>query len=125
MGHILVVDDESSIRELIKDVLSMEGHSVEMATNGAEGLALLGKKRYDLVIMDRNMPKMTGLEALRKIRATPSLKGQKVIMCTSAGMVAEVDEAFQAGADDYVIKPIDLTKLVQKAARLAPPAPAA
>lgn len=123
MGQILVVDDESSIRELIKDVLSMEGHAVDTASNGAEGLAALGKKHYDLVVMDRNMPKMTGIEALKKIRATPALKGQKVLMCTSAGMVAEVDEAFQAGADDYVMKPIDLQKLVQKAARyIAPPA---
>jgi|SRR5579883_2894725 len=121
MGQILVVDDESSIRELIKDVLSMEGHAVDTAPNAVEGLAMLAKKRYDVVIMDRNMPKMTGIEAVKKMRATPALKDQKVIMCTSAGMVSEVDEAFQAGANDYVMKPIDLAKLVQKAARFAPP----
>ncbi len=117
MAHILIVDDEASIRDLIKEVLTMEGHTSEEAATGAEALDSVRKKRFDLVIMDRNMPKMGGIEAVKRLRASPASHALKVIMCTSAGMVNEVDEAFAAGATDYVMKPIDLKRLVEKVAK--------
>jgi CheY-like chemotaxis protein len=114
MAHILIVDDEESIRELIKEVLSMHGHTFDMAGNGAEALEKIRAAKYDLVIMDRNMPKMTGVQALAMLRTNPAYKDLKVLMCTSASVAKEVDEAFQAGASDYILKPINLQLLSGK-----------
>ncbi len=114
MAHILIVDDEESIRELIKMVLETHGHTFDMATNGSEALEHLRKKKFDLVIMDRNMPKMTGVQAVAVLRTNPAFKDLKVIMCTSASVAKEVDEAFQAGANDYILKPLNLQLLATK-----------
>lgn len=123
MAHILIVDDEESIRELIKEVLSINGHTFDMAGNGAEALELIRAKKFDLVIMDRNMPKMTGVQAVAMLRTNPSYKDLKVLMCTSASVAKEVDEAFQAGANDYILKPINLQLLSGKVQKhLAPKA---
>jgi CheY-like chemotaxis protein len=117
MAHILIVDDEESIRELIKMVLETHGHTFDMATNGAEALDCVKKKKYDLVIMDRNMPKMTGVQAVGVLRTNPAFKDLKVVMCTSASVAKEVDEAFQAGANDYILKPLNLQLLATKVAK--------
>ncbi len=114
MARILVVDDEDSIRELIKEVLSMDGHTFETAGDGAQALELIRKTNFDLVILDRNMPTMTGIQALAILRSNPSYKGLKVLMCTSASVTKEVDEAFAAGANDYILKPINLAMLQGK-----------
>ena len=114
MARILVVDDEDSIRELIKEVLSMDGHTLETAGDGAQALELIRKTNFDLVILDRNMPTMTGIQALAILRSNPSYKGLKVLMCTSASVTKEVDEAFAAGANDYILKPINLAMLQGK-----------
>jgi CheY-like chemotaxis protein len=115
VAHILVVDDEAAIRDLIQEVLAMEGHTCDQADNGAAALECLRKgTKYDLVIMDRNMPKMTGLQALQLIKTTPQLALLKVLMCTSASITKEVEEAFEAGATDYILKPINLAMLAGK-----------
>lgn len=119
MAHILVVDDEAAIRDLIKEVLSMDGHTFDEADTGAGCLERVkAGTRYDLVIMDRNMPKMTGVQALTLLRANPAYKDLKVIMCTSASVTREVEEAFEAGATDYVLKPINLQLLSGKVRKL-------
>lgn len=117
MAHILIVDDEESIRELIKELLSINGHTFDMAANGAEALERLRKSKYDLVVMDRNMPKMTGVQAVAMLRSNPAFKDLRVIMCTSASVAKEVDEAFSAGANDYILKPINLQLLAAKVAK--------
>lgn len=114
MAHILVVDDEDSIRALIIEVLSTQNHTFDEAGNGAAALEALRAKKYDLVIMDRNMPTMTGIQALTIIRSSPQFQNMKVLMCTSASVTKEVDEAFEAGANDYVLKPINLQMLIKK-----------
>ena len=119
MAHILVVDDEAAIRDLIKDVLSMDGHTFDEADNGSAALERLkAKPDYDLVIMDRNMPKMTGIQALTILRGNPTLAKVKVLMCTSASVTKEVDEAFAAGATDYILKPINLQMLAGKVRKI-------
>jgi two-component system chemotaxis response regulator CheY len=114
MAHILVVDDEESIRALIKEVLSSLSCTFDEAGNGSEALEKLRQGKYDLVIMDRNMPTMTGIQALSILRANPQFKALKVIMCTSSSVTKEVDEAFEAGASDYVLKPLNLQILIKK-----------
>lgn len=117
MASILVVDDDDAIADLIKDVLVQEGHACALASSGPKALELLGKSRYDLVILDRNMPEMSGIQVLKTIRASKAHAGLKVIICTAAEMMAQVDEAFAAGATDYIVKPLDMAKLKAKTAR--------
>ncbi len=117
MAHILVVDDEESIRALIKEVLSTQNHTFDEAGTGSEALEKVRGGKYDLVILDRNMPTMTGIQALAILRANPQFQKLKVLMCTSASVTKEVDEAFQAGANDYILKPLNLQMLIKKVQR--------
>jgi CheY-like chemotaxis protein len=78
-----------------------------------------------LAIVDRNMPGMSGIEIVQLIRLNPKTASLKVLMCTSASMTKEIDEAFAAGADGYVFKPFDFDMLIAKVAKmLAAPRPA-
>lgn len=117
MARILIVDDDLAIADLIKDVLEPLGHECVLVLSGSMALDMVGKGRFDLVILDRNMPEMSGLQVLRAIRASPGSASLKVMMCTAAEVMSEVDEAFSAGATDYIVKPLDIAKLRAKVAR--------
>lgn len=116
MANILVVDDDDAISDLIMDVLAGSGHAFTMASSGTKALELIGKTRFDLVILDRNMPSMSGLQVLQKLRSSPATAKLKVLFCTAAERMAEVEEAFSAGATDYIVKPLDFAKLKAKVA---------
>ena len=118
MAHILVVDDDAAIRSLIKDILSGQGHTFELASKGSEALEMIRSTRFDLVILDRNMPGMDGLEFLQHLRASPGGASLKVLMCTAAEKMSDVEEAFRSGASDYIVKPLDFAKLALKVANL-------
>ena len=123
MARILIVDDEESIRDLIKEVLISQGHEFELAANGVEAFEILRKKTIDLAIVDRNMPGMTGIEVVQLIRQNPQTKTMKILMCTGSSVTKEIDEAFNAGADDYLLKPLSFPALLGKVAKaLASPA---
>jgi len=122
MARILVVDDDDSVRELIKDLLVMNGHAVDTAADGLQALAAARQAAYDLVVLDRTMPKADGIMTLAALRADAKLKTVKVLMCTSASVNKEIEEAFQAGADDYILKPINIPALLAKVAKLLGPA---
>ncbi|MBI5247250.1 MAG: response regulator [Elusimicrobia bacterium] len=123
MARILIVDDEEFIRDLIKEVLTPQGHEFELAANGSEAFELMRKKTIDLAIVDRNMPGMTGIEVVQLIRQNPKTKTMKVLMCTASSVTKEIDEAFNAGADDYILKPLSFPALLGKVAKaLASPA---
>lgn len=114
MARILVIDDEAPIRELLKEILISQGHQVDLGADGREAVQLTRKNSYQLLIMDRNMPFMTGIEALQLIRTNPGLKALKIVMFTSASVVKEVEEAFAAGADDYLLKPVNVKSVIDK-----------
>jgi CheY-like chemotaxis protein len=117
MARILIVDDEEAIRDLIKEVLAPDGHEMYLAADGMEAMEVLRKKTVDLAIVDRNMPKMSGVEVVYLIRRNPKLNGVKVLMCTASSMTKEIDEAFALGADDYLLKPLNFAHLVAKVAK--------
>jgi CheY-like chemotaxis protein len=123
MARVLIIDDEEYIRDLIKEVLLSQGHEFELADGGVKALELLRKKAVDLVIVDRNMPGMSGIEVVQLIRQNPKTKGIKILMCTGSSVTKEIDEAFAAGADDYVLKPLSFPALLGKVAKAlaAPP----
>ncbi|MEK7388156.1 MAG: response regulator [Elusimicrobiota bacterium] len=117
MAKVLVVDDEESIRDLIKEVLLSQGHEFISARNGGEALDLLRKKSVDLAIIDRNMPGMSGIDVVHLIRQNPKTRHLKIVMCTASSVTKEIDEAFAAGANDYVLKPLNFTVLLGKVAK--------
>jgi two-component system chemotaxis response regulator CheY len=118
MAHILVVDDDALIRELIQGFLAPQGHTFAEAENGIEAVAKIRKTRFDLIIIDRNMPQMDGIQTVKSLKSIPAAAGIKILMCTSANIMAEVQEAFNAGVTDYIVKPMDGDRLLAKVASL-------
>jgi DNA-binding NtrC family response regulator len=109
-ASILVIDDESAIRESLEVLLTLEGHTVRMAVDGEEGLRILEQENFDLVLLDLALPGQSGLELLPQIKERqPQLP---VIMITAYGTVDNVVEAIRAGAENFVQKPWDNEKLL-------------
>ncbi len=103
MAHILIVDDEASMREMLAIMLQREGYAVATAEDGARGLALIKDNRFDLIISDIQMPHLTGIELLREInRLNLELL---VLMITAYSSTEEAVEAMKLGAYDYITKP--------------------
>lgn len=111
MAKILTVDDESFLLDLMKEMLQMGGHTVEGIQTAVECLAKLRAGGFELVILDVNMPQLSGLELLRLIRSDPALKKLPVLMCTARDMVDDIDRAFEAGATGYIVKPFTAASL--------------
>ena len=105
--HILVVDDEKDTCLLLSQVLEKEGYMVDTATSGKEGLAILKKKKINLVITDLKMPEMDGLEFLREARKLKSKV--KFIMMTAYGEIETYLDAINLGAFDYLNKPMEIS----------------
>lgn len=111
---ILLVDDEPDILEIISYNLSSEGYQVFTAKNGAEGVALAKKKIPHLIILDVMMPEMDGIEACEIIRNTPSLENTVITFLTARSEDYSLVAGFDAGADDYITKPIKPKVLLSK-----------
>lgn len=106
-SRLLVVDDEANNRAALARRLTQKGYIVEIAEDGPQALARIRNARYDLVLLDQMMPGMSGLEVLRKLRSTYSQSELPVIMVTGIDQSQTVIEALRAGANDYVVKPVD------------------
>jgi signal transduction histidine kinase len=108
-GHILIVDDERDIRQLLREMLTLEGHEVTDAPNGAEALARLREASFDLVVTDVRMPNLSGMELLRRVRElSPSTE---VIVATAYAELDTAIECMRAGAFDLLRKPFNLQEL--------------
>lgn len=113
MSRILIVDDDGSVRDLLKDLLQMEGYEVGVACSGTEALAQITEQRPDCVLLDIMMPGMSGHEVLAKLRRDDGGATLPVVMLTAA---AEDDQAWRAwngGVDYFVPKPFDTDYLLQ------------
>src|SRR5438270_114093 len=109
-GSVLIIDDEVGIRESLQTLLELEGYDVETAANGEQGIARLGDRPFDLVLLDLALPDRNGIDLLAEIRAhAPQLS---VIMITAYGTVENAVKAMQAGAANFVQKPWDNEKLL-------------
>ena len=106
-GHLLVVDDDQTNRDLLSRRLKRSGFAVESVGGGAEALAYLDTRPTDLVLLDVQMPDMSGLEVLQEIRRTRSSSVLPVLMVTAKNQTEDVVTALELGADDYITKPID------------------
>jgi len=114
-GHILVVDDEPSMRTTLSILLKREGYQVSLAESGAEALPLLAPGEYDMILTDLKMEGMDGIELLRHIKAVDPQA--EVLIFTAYGTIASAVEAMKLGAYDYIGKPFDEEELLLKVAR--------
>ena len=110
MAKIIIIDDEKSIRAALRDILEYEGYEVDEAKDGEEGLDMLIKTRYDVALCDIKMPKMGGLEMLKKV--SEAERGTQIIMISAFGNVENAVEATRHGAFDFITKPPDLNRLL-------------
>jgi CheY-like chemotaxis protein len=113
-NKILIVDDTETMRVAQQMILNQFDYSIEMAANGAEALEKININKPDLVLMDIMMPVMDGIECCRTIKTNDKLNDIKIIMVTTRSEYARVKEAFAAGCDDYINKPIDKDELITK-----------
>jgi DNA-binding response OmpR family regulator len=111
MGHrVLVVDDDPTVSDVVRRYLEQDGCDVQLAADGADGLAAIAGRRPDLVVLDLMMPGIDGLEVCRRIRR--QLPDLPVIMLTALGEEADRVLGLEVGADDYVTKPFSPRELV-------------
>jgi DNA-binding response OmpR family regulator len=112
MARILVVDDEPHIREVVRAYLARDGHAVLTAADGEEALAIAHRDGPDLIVLDVMLPKRSGFEVLRELRAGGSTAA--VVMLTARDEVIDRVAGLETGADDYVTKPFEPRELVAR-----------
>ncbi|MFF5976664.1 response regulator transcription factor [Streptomyces sp. NPDC012769] len=128
--RILIVDDEPAVREALRRSLAFEGYATRDAVDGLDALAAMESYAPDLVVLDVQMPRMDGLTAARRIRASGSTV--PILMLTARDTVGDRVTGLDAGADDYLVKPFELDELfariralLRRSSYAAPSAPAA
>lgn len=129
--RVLIAEDEPSIVTSLEFLMRRAGYETRIAADGEEALQLLAVFRPHLVLLDIMLPRRSGLEVCREIRADASLAGTRVLMLTAKGGQRDQERGVEAGADDYVTKPFSTQDLVARAQalladpvlRLAPDAP--
>jgi two-component system, OmpR family, response regulator len=113
MAKILIVDDDSHIRELVRVLLSKEGIAIEEASDGEEALAILGSTKMDLIILDIMMPNMDGWTFCKEVRSYYS-DTLPILMLTAKGETAQKVKGFDLGTDDYMVKPFAPAELAAR-----------
>ena len=111
---ILIIDDEKDLVSTVEYRLKFSDCEVITAYNGQEGLDKAAAEKPDLILLDTNMPVMNGHETLKQLRANPELKHIPVIMLTAISSPQDIAAASAFGITDYVTKPFDFTKLMEK-----------
>ena len=105
MADILVADDDPIIQRLLTFILELDGHTVHLANDGAEAIALLEENRLDLLVLDLDMPEYTGLDVLRMARANALYRELPIVILTASGQERDSEEAVKAGVTEFITKP--------------------
>jgi len=113
--RILIVDDGVTIRLYCREVLENAGFAVEEAGNGVEGIERALAQRFDLLLVDINMPKMDGYEMIRLVRNDPALQAVPVVTISTEAGEADITRAYEAGANFYMVKPVRAAELATTA----------
>ena len=112
---VLLVDDFATMRKIVRNILGQLGiKNVDEADDGSTALPKLKQNKYDIVISDWNMPKMTGLDLVKAVRADENLKSLPFLMVTAEALKDNIVAAAQAGISDYVVKPFTAATLEEK-----------
>jgi DNA-binding response OmpR family regulator len=112
MLTILVADDDPDIVDLLRMDFELMGFTVSTASQGEQALKNVEKTAFDLIVMDVMMPRMDGYEACKRIRATPNGASVPIILLTAKGQLEDKVRGFNAGADDYIVKPFEFQELM-------------
>ncbi|MEN2994878.1 MAG: response regulator [Thermodesulfovibrio sp.] len=115
---ILVVDDDKTTRKMISLILKSKGYEVVTAENGLEALQKIGLERINLILTDMNMPYMDGIEFIRQVRANPEISNIPIVMITTEADEEEKRKAFEAGVDDYLVKPTTAEQISESIKRI-------
>jgi two-component system, cell cycle response regulator DivK len=111
---ILYVEDNEDNIYMLKSRLTRAGHTVIIATDGAQGVAMAARERPDLVLMDLSLPVLDGWEATRRIKSAPETSGIPIIALTAHAMPGDQEKAMAAGCDDFDTKPVEMDRLLGK-----------
>jgi CheY-like chemotaxis protein len=117
---ILYVEDNDDNIFMLTSRLTRAGYTVVVATDGAQGVAMAGSERPDLVLMDLSLPVLDGWEATRRIKSGSETRGIPVIALTAHAMAGDEEKARAAGCDDFDTKPVELQRLLGKIRALLP-----
>ena len=112
MARIIMAEDDEIVAEIVRDALMAAGHGVGILGDGAEALRVIRARRPDLVILDCNMPELSGLLVLRQMRDSVDLHATPVLVLTARDSRRDEEIAFYEGADDYMRKPFEPEELV-------------
>jgi CheY-like chemotaxis protein len=116
---ILIVEDQTDLRKLVRMTLEFGDVEIHEAENGAEGLRLAGELRPDLVLLDVMMPgALDGYQVCQRIKADPRLKGVKVVLLTARGQQTDLEHGQKVGSDAYLVKPFSPLELIDKVEEL-------
>jgi CheY-like chemotaxis protein len=118
MPRVLVVDDEPSVRDLLRVNLELEGYDVVAASGGAEALELVASEHPDAVVCDLMMPGVDGMTVLRTLRGDPKTSKIPFVVVSAKAMRSDIKVALEAGADRYITKPFDPQDLVDAVAEV-------
>lgn len=113
MPKILVVEDESDIRELIVFTLTFSGFEASGAANGEEALEMAVDENYELILLDVRMPRLSGYDTCKRMRQMEQTKDTPIVFLSAKGQEHEMKEGLAAGADQYILKPFAPAELVQ------------
>lgn len=116
--RVLIVDDDPGALRLIEFIFGRADYEVHLATGGIAALTKVGEVRPDLIILDVMMPDISGLEVCQQLRAQPTTARLPIIMLSAKGQAEDMVDGFEAGADDYVAKPVDPPELLARARAL-------
>lgn len=112
--HVLVVEDEEPIAQLLKYNLEKEGYRVSVAGDGEEALLLADEGKPDLVVLDWMLPKIAGIEVCRRLRSTRASRNTPIVMLTARGEEGDRIRGLDTGADDYIVKPFQMSELLAR-----------
>lgn len=118
VAHILIVEDEPDVLLLLENRVRAAGHDVESAIDGETALAMIEANRPGIIILDWMMPRVSGIEVLEQLRANDPDHEVKVLMLTAKSQQNDIDRAYSAGADDYIVKPFSSRDLIERISAL-------
>ena len=120
MRRVLIVDDSTSMRQMVGFTLRQGGFEAVEAVHGQDALDKLKENQVELIITDLNMPVMDGISLIRNIRSLPGMTTKPILMLTTEGLATKKEEGKAAGATGWIVKPFDPEKLLQTIAKVLP-----
>ncbi|MBA3532241.1 MAG: response regulator [Ardenticatenales bacterium] len=120
MSTILLIEDNEMNRDMLARRLERRGFQVLLAVDGAQGVAMAQKERPDLILMDLSLPVMDGWDAARQIKANAETAAIPIVALTAHALIGDEEKSRAAGCDEYDVKPVNFSRLLDKIQRLLP-----